>query len=44
MASSTTIGPYTVVREIARGGMGAVYHARSPEGRDVAMHHQGGLP
>jgi formylglycine-generating enzyme required for sulfatase activity len=31
------IGHYQVVRELARGGMGAVFHARSPEGRDVAL-------
>ena len=31
------IGPYTLVSEIARGGMGAVYRARDAAGRDVAL-------
>src|SRR5206468_1955938 len=32
------LGRYEVIRHIATGGMGAVYHARDPEtGRDVAI-------
>jgi tetratricopeptide (TPR) repeat protein len=31
------IGPYEVVSTLGQGGMGVVYAARSPEGRDVAV-------
>ncbi|MEV5446127.1 serine/threonine-protein kinase, partial [Streptomyces sp. NPDC052644] len=33
----TRIGPYTVLTELASGGMGRVYLARSPGGRTVAV-------
>ncbi len=32
-----TIADYTITREIGRGGMGAVYHALSPDGATVAV-------
>jgi len=36
-AGFVKIGPYDVLREIGRGGMGSVLRARGPDGRDVAI-------
>lgn len=35
MSIPSTIGPYTVNRELGRGGMGVVYHCTDPETGDV---------
>lgn len=31
------LGPYTLLGELGRGGAGVVYHARDPNGREVAV-------
>src|SRR5271156_6386289 len=33
----TQLGAYEIVKQVGAGGMGVVYHARSPDGRDVAV-------
>jgi serine/threonine protein kinase len=37
MIAAMRIGPYEVVSTLGQGGMGVVYGARSPDGRDVAI-------